>query len=94
MQSTQFILGTVTDVFTTGHDMLEVLLADQDLAEPAAENTAEGTTDAAQVPTSLEEISAEIAHPSTRAKAVKKLKLQARRKQKKRKRPKPCSFPL
>ncbi|MGB3298471.1 MAG: ribosome maturation factor RimM [Phormidesmis sp.] len=70
MQSDQSIIGTVTDVFTTGHDMLEVLLADQGTAEPV------------EVEEPLEAFGA-IAHPSTRAKAVKKLKLQAKRKQKK-----------
>ena len=80
MQSDQSIIGTVTDVFTTGHDMLEVLLADQGTEEPV------------EVEESLEAFGA-IAHPSTRAKAVKKLKLQAKRKQKK-KAPKTLLIPF
>ncbi len=80
MQSDQSILGTVTDVFTTGHDMLEVLLADQGAEEPVE----------VREPS---EISNEIAHPSTRAKASRKLKLQAKRKQKK-KAPKTLLIPF
>ncbi len=70
MQSDQSVVGTVTDVFTTGHDMLEVLLADQGIEEPIE----------VKEPS---EISDEIAHPSTRAKAARKLKLQAKRRKKK-----------
>ncbi len=84
IQSDQSVLGTVTDVFTTGHDMLEVLLADQGVVEGITEpvNTKKAS-----------ETSAEIEHPSTRAKAVKKLKLQAKRKRKK-KAPKTLLIPF
>ena len=84
IQSDQSVLGTVTDVFTTGHDMLEVLLADQ--------GTKEGATESVDVK-EPSETAAEIAHPSTRAKAVKKLKLQAKRKKKK-KAPKTLLIPF
>ena len=80
MQSDRSVIGTVTDVFTTGHDMLEVLLADQ------------GTEESVEVE-EPSEASGAIAHPSTRAKAVKKLKLQAKRKQKK-KAPKTLLIPF
>jgi 16S rRNA processing protein RimM len=67
MQSDQTILGTVTDVFTTGHDMLEVTLvatADDSVADEPGEIK-------------------DISHPSIRAKAAEKLKRQAQREAKK-----------
>ena len=65
----QTTVGTVTDVFTTGHDLLEVTvkaaLEDETTLAPATETT--------------------VSHASMRAKAVQKLKRQAKRKAKKKK---------
>ncbi len=79
-QSDQAVLGTVTDVFTTGHDMLEVLLADQ------------GEDDSDELTLSPESFAEEL-HPSVRAKAAQKLKRQVKRKQKK-KAPKTLLIPF
>jgi 16S rRNA processing protein RimM len=76
----QSVLGTVTDIFTMGHDMLEVTIAPS-----AAENA--GDEAAAVKPV------ADALHPSTRAKAAQKLKLQAR-KQNKQKKPKTLLIPF
>jgi 16S rRNA processing protein RimM len=77
----QTVLGTVTDVFTMGHDMLEVTLA------PAAQENA-----AAEAAETIKPV-ADALHPSTRAKAAQKLKLQAR-KQNKQKKPKTLLIPF
>lgn len=66
----QSVLGTVTDVFTMGHDMLEVTIA-----ASAAENAGAEAAEAVKPV-------ADALHPSTRAKAAQKLKLQARKKNK------------
>lgn len=72
VKADQVTIGTVTDVFTTGHDMLEVTV---EAAPEAAETTA--TVESA--------IAAEkaVPHESMRAKAAQKLKRQAKRKAKK-----------
>ena len=72
-------LGTVTDVFTMGHDMLEVTLAKQ-----------EGTSEKGD---RAEEKSIEEEHDSMRAKAVQKLRRQKRKKDKK-KAPKTLLIPF
>jgi 16S rRNA processing protein RimM len=77
----QSVLGTVTDVFTMGHDMLEVTLA------PVAQENA-----AAEAAETLKPV-ADALHPSTRAKAAQKLKLQAK-KQNKQKKPKTLLIPF
>ncbi|MGB7087379.1 MAG: ribosome maturation factor RimM [Phormidesmis sp.] len=64
-------LGTVTNVFTTGHDLLEVTLVEQN--KTASEN--------GETPSEEKQIEAE--HASMRAKAVQKLRRQKRKKDKK-----------
>ena len=78
VQPDQSTLGTVTNVFTTGHDMLEVTLANQDNDQLEAE-------------TSQKQIEEE--HSSMRAKAVQKLRRQKRKKNKK-KAPKTILIPF
>ncbi|MGB3294796.1 MAG: ribosome maturation factor RimM [Phormidesmis sp.] len=72
MQADQTTVGTVTDVFTTGHDMLEV--------------TVEVAPDLEREDEAASAMAAEksIPHASMRAKAAQKLKRQAKRKAKKR----------
>lgn len=70
VQSDQSILGTVTNAFTTGHDLLEVTLKNQ------------GEVPLEKGETTGEQIEEE--HSSMRAKAVQKLRRQRRRKNKKR----------
>lgn len=83
VQPDRSVIGTVKDVFTTGHDMLEVLLTDQ------GESQSEDKSDEIA---SLSGSAAEL-HPSVRAKAAQKLKRQAKRKQKK-KAPKTLLIPF
>ncbi len=76
MHSDQSVLGTVTNVFTMGHDMLEVtmtspVISPEDLAASAAAENAEAT-----------KLMDDALHPSTRNKAARKLKLQVRKKTK------------
>ncbi len=80
LQADQTLLGTVTDLFTMGHDMLEVTLAEQPTEQitPAAETTPSDSP----VPTIDPEPTKDTSHPSIRAKAAGKLKRQARRKNK------------
>jgi len=82
MQSNKANVGTVTDVFTTGHDMLEVALT---LPESTAGEASDESDD--QTDNALPDFdrSAEIQHPSTRAKAAQKLKRQVKRKNKQKK---------
>ncbi len=78
----QSTIGTVTDVFTTGHDMLEVTVAPK--AEDAEnEVLAEAPADKTK----------DMSHPSMRAKAAAKLKRQVKRNHKK-KRPKTLLIPF
>ncbi|MEM6449687.1 MAG: ribosome maturation factor RimM [Cyanobacteria bacterium P01_D01_bin.105] len=77
LQSDTSVLGTVSDVFTTGHDMLEVVLADQ------GESTKIEADIGKSVVVSYERNDAESPHSSMRSKGIKKLKRQAKRKKKK-----------
>ena len=85
LQADQSLLGTVTDLFTMGHDMLEVTLAEQSVEQitSAAETT--DPSDSALEP-AIETVETaptkDTSHPSIRAKAAGKLKRQARRKNK------------
>ena len=79
IQQDQSTLGTVTNVFTTGHDMLEVTLANQGKEQLEAHEPAQ------------KQIEAE--HDSMRAKAVQKLRRQKRKKNKK-KAPKTILIPF
>lgn len=82
LQADQTTVGTVTDVFTTGHDMLKVTV------EAAPENL--DTEAAADLSLTIEKA---IPHASMRAKAAQKLKRQAKRKAKK-KTPKTLLIPF
>ena len=79
VQADNSTLGTVSDVFTMGHDMLEVTLAKQE------EAPLEGAS-ASEKPIEAE-------HDSMRAKAVQKLRRQKRKKDKK-KAPKTLLIPF
>lgn len=79
MRGDRTLLGSITNVFTTGHDLLEVTLANQNRA------------DSDDVEVSEKQIEAE--HDSMRAKAVQKLRRQKRKKQKK-KAPKTLLIPF
>lgn len=79
LQRDRALLGTITNVFTTGHDLLEVTLVEQNLA-----SSEEGETSEKQI---------EEEHDSMRAKAVQKLRRQKRRKEKK-KAPKTLLIPF
>lgn len=70
LQSDDSVVGLVRDVYTTGHDMLEVELANQERlgAEPTSESKQEETAQP---------------HPSTRAKAAQRMKKKARKGKKK-----------
>ncbi|MGI8933295.1 ribosome maturation factor RimM [Leptolyngbya sp. BC1307] len=82
VKTDQTTIGTVTDVFTTGHDMLEVTVA----APP------ENSEETAEADSALAAEKA-IPHDSMRAKAAQKLKRQAKRKAKK-KAPKTLLIPF
>ena len=92
IQADQTKLGTITNVFTTGHDLLEVTLDKQD-PEPELEsdssnpqqslNTVEPNANLKQAPEQT----------SIRAKAAKKLRQKAKRNQKKKK-PKTLLIPF
>ncbi|MFK8183296.1 MAG: ribosome maturation factor RimM [Phormidesmis sp.] len=82
LQSDQSVLGTVSDVFTTGHDMLEVVLANQG---EASQSALSGEAPTAAEPESM--------HSSLRTKGVQKLKRQAKKKKKK-KAPKTLLIPF
>ena len=82
-QSDQQPIGTITDVFTTGHDLLEVTLSTSQPEASAVANTAEGAPETAKA----------APHPSTRTKAAQKLRRKAKRKGKK-KRPKTLLIPF
>lgn len=76
LRSDQSIVGKVTNVFTMGHDMLEVTMSLPAIApEEAAQSAAAEGAEAAK-------LMDDAAQPSTRNKAARKLKLQARKKNK------------
>jgi 16S rRNA processing protein RimM len=87
LHSDQSILGRVTNVFTMGHDMLEVtIMTPNNASEKAASNVTSVTIEApASIqpnppPSSTASIENALLHASTRAKAVQKLKLKAKKK--------------
>ena len=93
IQESQVALGTVTNIFTTGHDLLEVTLAapmatdkgdPKERIEPAAQS-ASGDASSASSDASL--------NSSLRAKAAQKLRRKAKREQKKKK-PKSLLIPF
>ena len=70
LQADSSVLGTVSDVYTTGHDMLEVVLANQD----------EDSETEQSVEADITTTNTETRHASMRAKGVQKLKRQAKKK--------------
>ena len=94
MQADQTELGTISNVFTTGHDLLEVTLKP---SENSAEAQLEAGTEAAPQTDSDGEVASQPvsaeAHASTRTKAVEKLRRKAKRARKKKK-PKTLLIPF
>jgi len=90
LQSDQTVLGTITNVFTTGHDLLEVTLATQE--EQATEEQTAEERDIAAAP-SKQPLETKESNPSLRAKAAQKLRRKAKRQQKKKK-PKTLLIPF
>lgn len=82
LQADQRVLGTITNLFTTGHDLLEVTLT------PALANQAESAEDAPE-----KTASEQLLGNSVRTKAVAKLRKKARR-EKKKKKPKTLLIPF
>ena len=72
LQEDQSVLGTVSNVFTTGHDILEIVLASQ--------GDASGIGSSTEDPSSVETVTM---HSSLRAKGVQKVKRQAKKKRRK-----------
>lgn len=89
LQADKSVLGTVSDVYTTGHDMLEVVLANQGDAAVGEVTVSEATDveQSAEAQTSETETTADAqkVHGSMRTKGVQKLKRQAKKKRKKQK---------
>ncbi len=95
LKADQTIVGTVIDVFTTGHDMLEVAVEappEQSQTEQSQTNHSE-TEGKADLALTTEPTPQASPHPSMRAKAAQKLKRQAKRKAKK-KMPKTLLIPF
>ncbi|MGD1899652.1 MAG: ribosome maturation factor RimM [Phormidesmis sp.] len=85
IQSEGEILGTVTNVFTTGHDLLEVTLKEQ-------EAPSDNSTNPSEIATEIEK-SLNAEDSSIRAKAAGKLRRKAKRARKKKK-PKTLLIPF
>ncbi|MEM9089407.1 MAG: ribosome maturation factor RimM [Cyanobacteria bacterium P01_F01_bin.53] len=101
MQADQSTVGTVQDVYTTGHDMLEVVVSPELLSQLSEEGEAENQQTAkeeiAREETGQEETTepaSDTAHPSTRTKAAQKLRKRKARKKKKKKVPKTLLIPF
>lgn len=94
MKADQSTVGTVKDVYTTGHDMLEVVVSPELLSQLSEEGKPEEETAKEEtVETKTTDNVSATPHPSTRAKAAQKLKRKARRKKKK-KAPKTLLIPF
>ncbi len=98
VKSDQTELGTITDIFTTGHDLLEVTLIEQTIeqttAEPAEETAEEGVIALPNISTASPSIASPATdHSSIRAKAAEKLRRKAKR-AKKKKKPKTLLIPF
>ncbi len=89
LQSSQQQIGTITNIFTTGHDLLEVTLPTEEPAPSENEDSqpAASQSTAIEPPSNLEE------HPSLRAKAAQKLRRKEKR-QRKPKKPKTLLIPF
>ena len=72
LQADNTLVGTVQDVYTTGHDMLEVVLANQGEPEDRQIKDADAANQANAQP-----------HPSTRTKAAQRMRKKARKGKKK-----------
>lgn len=90
LKADQTMVGTVIDVFTTGHDMLEVAVEAPPEQSKTEQSETEGEADLALTTESTLQASPNV---SMRAKAVQKLKRQAKRKAKK-KMPKTLLIPF
>lgn len=107
LQTDQTVLGTITNVFTTGHDLLEVTLATQEDETTEEQTTEKQTTKERDIAETAEQAPAEQlseqpceqpletkeTNPSLRAKAAQKLRRKAKRQQKKKK-PKTLLIPF
>ncbi len=82
LKADQTTIGTVTDVFTTGHDMLEVTVSETPEDSETGDNSELALATEKAIP-----------HDSMRAKAAQKLKRQVKRKAKK-KAPKTLLIPF
>lgn len=83
LQSNQTVIGTITDVFTTGHDLLEVSLPLEETSPVDIEIYQEKEPNQDDIASSSEDIKSNAAnHPSLRAKAARKLHRRAKRAQK------------
>ncbi len=91
LHSDQTTLGTITNVFTTGHDLLEVTLPTESDRSSEPEATPELKADQ-ETGTTGPSVNSEN-HPSLRAKAAQKLRRKAKREQKK-KQPKTLLIPF
>lgn len=75
LQEDRSVVGTVQDIFTTGHDMLEVALAEQN-----ERSEGDASTNVSTRSTASEKDDA--LHPSMRAKGRQKVRRQAKKKKK------------
>jgi len=89
LQSNQQQIGTITNIFTTGHDLLEVTLPTEE--PPSSEN--EDSQPVASQPIAIAPPSNLEEHPSLRAKAAQKLRRKAKR-QRKQKKPRTLLIPF
>ncbi len=80
LQSNQTTIGTITNVFTTGHDLLEVTLPTE--GTPSSESEASLEPEPNQENKTAAPPANSENHPSLRAKAAQKLRRKAKREQK------------
>lgn len=94
LQQEQTVLGTITNIFTTGHDLLEVTL-DSSTAIESEQSEAVDSSAQTEPPKEQSEEQPETkeSNPSLRAKAAQKLRRKAKRQQKKKK-PKTVLIPF
>lgn len=88
LQSDKTKIGTITNIFTTGHDLLEVTPSVEDSASSSTEASQASQTQASQTLNPAAEAEAPFNpsnHPSLRAKAAQKLRRKAKRQRQKKK---------
>ena len=90
LQSDQTTIGTITNVFTTGHDLLEVTIPTE--GAPSSESEASLKPEPDETEATERSANSED-HPSLRAKAAQKLRRKAKREQKQ-KQPKTLLIPF